>query len=202
MQTSQTLIRRVGEDSDHDAWNELVQLYAPLIETWLRQVHVHTNDQADLVQEVLLTLSKDLPNFEHNGSVGAFRKWLRLITINRCRRYWDSQKKRAKSAEAQEALSQMEDASNPIHDALEREHNQYVFSTLIDRLKSDFNDQTLDIFRRVAINAEPAKQVAAEYNIAIANVYKAKFRVMSRLQEEAASLFDSALELVKRTHAS
>jgi RNA polymerase sigma-70 factor (ECF subfamily) len=47
-------------------------LYAPLIRVWLRKYNVQDSDADDLVQEVLLAVSKDLGTFEHGGSRALF----------------------------------------------------------------------------------------------------------------------------------
>ena len=39
-------------------------------------------------QEVLAQLAGELPGFAHNGRTGAFRVWLRAITVNRLRAHW------------------------------------------------------------------------------------------------------------------
>jgi hypothetical protein len=50
--------------------DRLVELYAPLIWAWLRRYDVQDSDANDLVQEVLLAVSKDLGKFEHAWAAG------------------------------------------------------------------------------------------------------------------------------------
>jgi DNA-directed RNA polymerase specialized sigma24 family protein len=54
-----------------------------LIRAWLRKYDVQDSDADDLVQEVLLAVSKDLDKFEHRGQPGAFRGWLKAILVNK-----------------------------------------------------------------------------------------------------------------------
>ena len=81
-ETSATLLERLNDRSDSVAWQPLVDLYTPLINAWLRRHGVSADDAEDLTQEVLEVVVREVARFRHNGRVGAFRTWLRTITIN------------------------------------------------------------------------------------------------------------------------
>jgi RNA polymerase sigma-70 factor (ECF subfamily) len=66
----------------------LVDLYTPLIRDWLRRYGVLDSDRDDLTQEVMQVLVRELPNFRHDLRPGAFRRWLRNVTVNRSRVFW------------------------------------------------------------------------------------------------------------------
>src|SRR5712671_6910487 len=71
-----------------DAWDRLVSLYTPLLDAWLTAAGLQPADREDLTQRVLEILVRQLPDFEHNGRPGAFRAWLRGITVNLLREFW------------------------------------------------------------------------------------------------------------------
>lgn len=81
-ETRQSLLlrARTGEET---AWTDLTDLYRPLIVGWLNRQGVPAGDLNDLSQDVLLTVVKHLPNFQHSGQRGAFRAWLRTIIVSR-----------------------------------------------------------------------------------------------------------------------
>src|SRR4051812_5495015 len=70
------------------AWDRLVALYAPLLDAWLTAAGLQPADREDLTQRVLVILVRQLPHFEHSGRPGAFRAWLRGITVNLLREFW------------------------------------------------------------------------------------------------------------------
>src|SRR5215813_12900660 len=88
--TRQSLLlrARTGEES---AWKDLTDLYRPLILGWLNRQGVPAVDLEDLSQDVLLSVVKHLPSFEHSGARGAFRSWLRTIVCSRTADYWRGQ---------------------------------------------------------------------------------------------------------------
>lgn len=69
------------------AWDRLVALYVPLLDCWLTTAGLQSADREDLRQRVLEILVRQLPDFEHNGRPGAFRAWLRGITVNLLREF-------------------------------------------------------------------------------------------------------------------
>ena len=54
--TSVTLLRRLSEMDDHEAWNAFVDRYAPRIFSWCRRYQLQDSDAADVTQEVLRKL--------------------------------------------------------------------------------------------------------------------------------------------------
>ena len=96
-ETSATLLERLSDRSDSVAWRRLVDLYSPLINGWLRRHGVSVDDAEDLTQEVLGVVVREVSRFAHNGRVGAFRTWLRTITINCLRQSLRSRRVPAKA---------------------------------------------------------------------------------------------------------
>src|SRR5262245_13990021 len=92
--TSLSLLERLRSRPDADSWRRLVELYTPLIQGWLRTHAVAPADADDLTQEVMTVVVRELPNFQHNHQRGAFRNWLRTVTVNRLRVLWRSRHNR------------------------------------------------------------------------------------------------------------
>jgi RNA polymerase sigma-70 factor (ECF subfamily) len=81
--TSLSLLERLQQQPDPETWKRLVSLYLPMIHGWLQRHGVAPADADDLAQEVLTVVVRELPRFEHNQRAGAFRAWLRTITVHR-----------------------------------------------------------------------------------------------------------------------
>jgi RNA polymerase sigma-70 factor (ECF subfamily) len=86
--TSASILESVRLHPDGGGWKRFMDLYEPLIRGWLRRHHLQQSDSDDLVQDVLSVVVKKIPQFEHNGRPGAFRSWLRTITVYCLRRFW------------------------------------------------------------------------------------------------------------------
>ncbi len=192
MQTSLTFLEQLRRQSDSDSWNRLVDLYTPLLRTWLRHHELLPSDDVDdLVQEVLMTVAKELPKFEHNGQVGAFRKWLRLIVVHRLRNFWRQRQKRPEAVGGSDFLKQLDelrdDASGISHD-FDREHDRHVMRHLLRTTQSRFTPKTWQAFRMQVVDGEAAEKIAAELGVSASSVYVAKSRVLQALRQAAEGL--------------
>jgi len=192
--TSITLLQRLQQTDDPETWNRLVTLYAPLLNSWLRKYDVQNSDADDLVQEVLMAVSKDLITFEHSGRPGAFRAWLRSMMVNRLRDFWRSRDRRPQAiggSDMELRLSQLDDPASEMSQLWNREHDLHVAGQLLALTEPNFTPETWTAFTRVAIQGHRADAVAKELGISVNAVFIAKSRVLSRLRQEAAGLVDA-----------
>jgi RNA polymerase sigma-70 factor (ECF subfamily) len=192
-QTSATLLQRLNNRSDFVAWQRLVDLYSPLINSWLRRQAVSTEDAEDLTQEVLGIVVREVSQFQHNGRAGAFRTWLRTITINCLRQSWRSRCVRPHTTRLpnlDSALDQLEDPASELSRRWDREHDEFVLHRLLDLIEPEFRPATWQAFRRQVIDGAPAEMVAAELGLTVNSVLIAKSRVLSHLRRNAEGLVD------------
>ncbi|MBI1249079.1 sigma-70 family RNA polymerase sigma factor [bacterium] len=193
--TSLSLLNRLRQSPESQSWTRLVELYAPLIRAWLRKYDVQESDAEDLVQEVMLAVSKDLAKFEHKGQPGAFRAWLKGILVNRLRNFWRTRDRRREvggDSDIDQRLAQLENPSSELSRLWNEEHDQYVLRQLLQLVKPHFAPNTWTAFYRVALAGEKPRDVAAELEISLNAVVTAKSRVLSRLRHEAEGLVDSS----------
>ncbi len=194
-ETSLSLLNRLRRSPESEAWNRLVALYAPLLKAWLRRYDVQDSDADDLVQEVLLAVSKDLDKFNHCGQPGAFRGWLRAILVNRLRNFWRARDRRPHardSSDLDSRLNQLDDPASELSQIWNREHDQYVLGQLLALVEPHFAPNTWKAFHRVALVGCRADVVAQELEISLNAVFVAKSRVLSRLRLEAEGLIESS----------
>jgi RNA polymerase sigma-70 factor, ECF subfamily len=191
-ETRQSLLLRaqIGEE---DAWKDLTDLYRPLIIGWLNRQGVPAVDLEDLSQDVLLSVVKHLPTFEHSGHRGAFRSWLRTIVCSRTIDYWreDCAKAQASGGSgATAALHEIADPGSDLNRQWDEEHDCYVLGCLLRLVEQEFEPTTLRAFRRLALDGASGAEVAGELGLSVAAVYMAKSRVLQRIRKEAEGLID------------
>ena len=194
-ETSLSLLNRLQHSPENEGWNRLSELYVPLIRIWLRRYDVQESDAQDLIQEVLLSVSKDLASFDHPGQPGAFRGWLKSILINRLRKFWRSRGRRPQArgdSDIDARLAQLDDPNSELSQIFNREHDQYVLRQLLALAEPHFEPNTWKAFCRVALEGAKADLVAQEMGISKNAVIVAKSRVLSRLRQESAGLIESS----------
>lgn len=82
--TSVSLLERLRDPQDGDAWRRAYQLYAPLILSWLRRNPQFAADAEDVHQGVLTVLLRRLPEFDRRRE-GSFRRYLKRLTVTQLR---------------------------------------------------------------------------------------------------------------------
>jgi RNA polymerase sigma-70 factor (ECF subfamily) len=192
-QTSVSLLDRLREQPDDPSWKRLVDLYSPLIHSWLRRYAVQPSDADDLVQEVLGAVVRDLPRFRHDRRPGAFRCWLRTITVNRLRGFWRARQARPVAtgdSDLVQQLEQLEDPTSSLSQRWDAEHDRHVLNRLLELLEPEFAPTSWQAFRRVTLEGKRASDVAAELGLSVNAVLLAKSRVLRRLRQEAQDLIE------------
>ncbi len=191
--TSVSLLERLRSQPDAESWRRLVELYTPLIHGWLRRHAVAPADADDLTQDVMAVVVRELPNFEHNHRPGAFRNWLRTITVHRLRMLWRSRQNRPAAtgdSDFLQMLDQLEDPHSGLSRLWDREHDEHVARRLMELAEPQFEPTTWRAFRRVVLDGVKAAVAAAELQLSVNAVLLAKSRVLSRLRQEMEGLTD------------
>jgi RNA polymerase sigma factor (sigma-70 family) len=192
-ETSFSLLDRLRLQPDAESWQRLVNLYTPLIHGWLRRHSVPTADADDLTQEVMSVVVRELPRFQHSQQRGAFRNWLRTITVNRLRVLWRSRQTRPVAtgdSDFLKMLDELEDPGSNMGRLWDREHDQHVARRLLEIVEPHFEPATWQAFRRVVMDGLKAAVVAAELRMSVNSVLLAKSRVLNRLRQEMEGLTD------------
>lgn len=191
--TSSSLLDRLRDGRDPDAWSRVLDLYGPLIRSWAERLGIRGADADDLVQDVLAVVVRRFPEFVHPEKPGAFRGWLRAIAVNCARGVWKARRFTPTApggSDFGQYLNELEDPDHPLSQQWDREHDVYVTRKLLERIAAEFEPKTWELFRRCVLDGAAADAVATENGTTPNAVYIAKSRVLARLREEAAGLLE------------
>jgi RNA polymerase sigma-70 factor, ECF subfamily len=188
--TSLSLLDRLKVSRPETAdWSRLQGIYLPLIERWLGRVPGLGNESADLAQEVLIVVFREVPRFDRRRE-GSFRAWLRQMTVNRIRGY--RRKRRRQPVTGLDAADGfLERLSNPNDDLArewDRDHDKHVVQKLLALVQPAVSPTTWEAFQRFAVDGIPALRVAEELGLSENAIILAKSRVLKRLRQEAGDL--------------
>jgi len=188
--TSLSLLDRLkAARPESSGWDRLQGVYLPLIRGWLSRVPGLGDEAADVAQEVLLVVVREVPRFDRRRE-GSFRAWLRQVTVNQVRN--DRRRRRRRPVvgldPADGFLERLADPHGDLAREWDRDHDRHVVERLLAVVQSDFHPTTWLAFRRFGVDGEPAAQVAADLGLSENAVILAKSRVLKRLRLEAGDL--------------
>ncbi len=132
-------------------------------------------------------------DFEHSGRPGAFRTWLKEITIRCLQTHWRSRKHQPTGvggSDVQALIAELQDPQSELSQQWDREHDRVVMRKLLDDLKDEFEPKTWLAFQRFALEQVPAARVAEELGMSANAVFIAKSRVLTRLRQESMGILD------------
>ncbi len=174
---------------DASDWNRLQGIYLPLIERWLGRVPGLGDESADLAQDVLVVVFREVPRFDRQRE-GSFRAWLRQVTVNKIRNYRRRRHRRPAVGldPADGFLERLSDPNDDLAREWDRDHDKRVVQTLLAVVQPGFSPTTWEAFQRFGVEGIPAGRVAEELGLSENAVILAKSRVLKRLREEAGDL--------------
>ncbi len=193
--TSRSLLERLRAD-ETDAWDRLVELYAPLVLYWCRRSPLNDQDAADVFQEVFQSVATHIEGFRKREPGDSFRGWLRTITRSKIvdhHRRGKRQPRGVGGSSVQRRWNEVE-ADLPIEpiegSADDRVVMSEVLRSALERIRKHFRETTWRAFWCTAIDGRPHRDVAQEVGLSPGAVRVAKSRVLQRLRAELGELSD------------
>lgn len=185
-ETAVSLLLRLRDHEDGQAWASFVDIYAPMIYDFCRLKNLQPTDAADTTQNVLLRVSRAIRTFEYDRSRGLFRDWLARIVLNEIRR--------TAGAKIKENLShEVVAEADLVNDGQWSEHfHRHVFEVAIELCKKHFEKQTWVLFEDSWLKKKSNQDVAELHGVGVEKIYVARSRVLKRLRHEVTILSDES----------
>lgn len=185
--TSRTLLLRVREAEDREAWDEFVGRYAPKIFQWCRRYQLQDSDAADVTQDVLVKLVRAMQTFHYDPARGSFRGWLKTVTANAVRDAANSMKKAGRGSgdtSIGQALANIKDekAVESLSKEIESCYQQELLAEAERSVRQRVQPHTWEAYRLTAVEQQKAAEVAETLSMPVAEVYVAKSRVVKMLR--------------------
>jgi RNA polymerase sigma-70 factor (ECF subfamily) len=184
--TPPSLLERLRQSPEREAWEKFVDMYTPLLVGWTRRLGLPDQEAADLIQDIFTVLVEKLPAFRYDAD-RSFRAWLKTILHNRWR---NRLRRRAGLREQGDDGLEAVAGADDLREFEVAEYRRYLVRRALDLMRAEFQAVTWQACWEFVVQDRPAAEVAAELGITVNAVYLAKSRVLRRLREELAGLLD------------
>src|SRR4051812_7749300 len=95
-ETRPSLLVRIRDAGDRDAWGQFVDLYGPVVYRYARKRGQQDADAADLTQTVLQAINGAIERYD--PALGSFRGWLFAIVRNHLHKLQDRQRQTSRGS--------------------------------------------------------------------------------------------------------
>ena len=183
--TRASLIVRLSDADNEEAWDEFVRLYQPVVYRLARRRGFQHADAEELVQEVMLAVARAAEGWVPDPERGRFRTWLHRIARNlmvnfltrRKHQVWGTGK-----SDVQQMLEAESDPQSAVTQLFEVEYRRETFRWAASQVEREVKGTTWQAFWLSTIDDLPAAEVALRLKISVGSVYIARSRVMARLR--------------------
>src|SRR5579871_998754 len=189
--TRPSLLVRIRDPQDNQAWCQFVEIYAPLIHGFARKNGLQDADAADLTQVVLRVVAKTIPELDYDRQRGSFRGWLFTVVRNKLRNFLTRGRpydRGTGDTGAQELLKARPAPEEDQAAEWDQDYERQLFACAAKQVRSRVQESTWQAFWQTAVLGKNGKEVAQELKMTVAAVYLAKSRIMAPLKEQVRQL--------------
>ena len=181
-ETRNSLILRLRDRQNAEAWREFVGIYEPLIYRIGRRRGLQHADAAELVQRVMLAVTRAVDRWEPDPAKGRFRTWLFRIAHNEICKQLSARRVPGTGDSRIHTLLQRQPSPDESAQELALEYHRSVFRWAAQQIERQVQPRTWLAFWRTAVDGQPVESVARELELSKGAVYVARSRVMARLR--------------------
>lgn len=184
--TRYSLIGKLHDPQNLEAWNEFASIYQPLIFRICRQKGLQHADATDVTQEVMSRVAEAIEKFDGQQKGATFRGWLYRVTRNLVVDFF-RRKDNRNVAGAKTGLFELiaEEPDHAESAVFRLEFQRQIFSFVANEVREEVKPQTWQAFWRTEVEHESVDDVAKSLNMNAGAIYVARSRVIARLRKAA-----------------
>ena len=190
-ETRPSLMLRLRDPLDQQAWVQFVSIYEPLILRLMRQRGLQDADARDVTQQVILAVNQAVEGWQPDGREASFRRWLFSIARNLALRFIQRSvvvrgagRRGAGGTDMLDLLNNLPAPDQRTATEFDDEYRTEIFHWAAERVRSEFRESTWEAFWRTCVLNEPIAAVADSLGMTAGNVYVARTRVIARLRQK------------------
>lgn len=184
-ETQHSLLVRIRDPENRDAWEYFSKLYRPVIVRTARARGLQEADAHDLAQQVLMAVASAIGDWEQREKETRFRHWLRRVTRNALlnilmRRPADQA---VGGSSVQEWLMDMSDPDGEITAVIETEYRREMYLRAAQVVRGEFRAESWQAFEMSVFREMSVEEVAISLGKSPGAIYTARSRIMFRLRQ-------------------
>jgi RNA polymerase sigma factor (sigma-70 family) len=193
LQTRRSLLSRLRDHEDKESWQTFFDRYWRLLYNVARRAGLDDVDAQDVVQDTVIAVAKEIPDFRYDRERGTFKQWLFRILRRRVSDHFRKLYRRPAHADiSPETLEETGDADAivmrdgvSLSEAWDQEWQRSVLDAAIAQVRAQANPKHFQVFDYCVLKEWPVAKVASTLGMNAAQVYLARHRVSSAVKRAA-----------------
>jgi RNA polymerase sigma-70 factor, ECF subfamily len=182
-ETRESLLLRVVNPRDFAAWEQFVRLYGPAVYGVARRNGLQDADAQDVVQQVMIAVSKALPAWEKRDENARFRHWLLRIARNTTINMLTRQPIDRAEGGFVLAGARIVDAASDLDSQIDHEYRRQLFRLAAEQVQAQSDPTTWQAFELTTIDGLSIKEASVKLSRTEAVIYASRSRIMRRLRD-------------------
>lgn len=197
LSTRRSLLSRLRDLDDRESWRAFFDLYWRMLYKVARRAGLAESDAQDVVQETVVAVARQMPQFRYDPARGTFKHWLYRIVRRRVADYLRRMYRQPPRGELAfdphaedegNAPTALDEGSDGMVVAWEQEWEQAVFDAAVAQVRERTNPRHFQVFDCCVRLGWPAAKVAATLGMNAAQVYLARHRVSQAVKQAARAI--------------
>ena len=183
--TRRSLLTRLKDWGDRAGWREFFDTYWRLIYSVAKRSGMRDEDANDLVQEVMVSVANEMPDFRYDREKGSFRGFLMRIVHRRIADFW------RRGVSARKMTNSIEDQTDfvePVTEDFTRqwdlEWKRHMLEVALQRVRASIKLRHYMIFEMAVLREVPVAEIKDTLGVGLAMIYVTKHRVQRLVAAE------------------
>lgn len=187
--TRVSLILRLSQPADAEAWEEFCAIYLPVIFRIGKSRGLQEADAHDFSQNVLVRVARSVKDWNPDKESGSFGGWLGTIARNLLIDFLRRDQKRHLTADSSSVRRALDEAVDPCSTAehcqtlIDQQLKQQLFIWAAGKVESGVQATTWQAFWRTAVLNESVEEVAEDLKMTPGAIYVARSRMIVRIRK-------------------
>jgi RNA polymerase sigma-70 factor (ECF subfamily) len=190
--TRASLLVRIRDGRDQEAWRQFVQVYAPVVYGFARKRGLQDADAADVMQDVLRSVAGAAARLNYDPTRGSFRGWLYTVARNKIFNFLEAGRHKPDRGSGDSgARARLEELAGPewgLAQSWDEEYERNLAALAMQRVRGEVQPATWQAFWQTAVEGRSAREAGTALGMTAGAVYVARSRVLARLKEEVHQL--------------
>lgn len=185
-ETRASLLLRIQDPEDVEAWNEFQGLYRPLVYRLGRSRGLQDADAHELAQDVMIAVAGAIERWEPDQQRSKFRTWLYRVARNTLINQLAKQNRRDRATgdtDVQRLLLQVTARDDGQTLEIQQELRRQTFLWAAAQARRSYKPATWEAFWQTCVEGRAIAEVANQLEMTPGAVYVCRSRVMAKLRQ-------------------